>query len=575
MMPAFKRAQLPPGPLSDLMDALHELHLVAGQPSTRDLQRGIGGRSAPSHAAIHKAFTGSKLPTWRLVEPLVQVMARQVGRDEKAEVEHFRTLWGRAARSGSLATGPEALVSTPAQVGTQGTEAEPEQVSRHISQLLMGTLNEIEAIGVGKAIGTFRIPTGFDDLDALLGGWSQGYLIVVGGRASSGKTTLLLNFCRAASIKYQLPSMVLSGETNSTELQLRLLSAEARVPLQSMRTGQMNDEDWGRLAPTMTVLADAPIHLGTPPDFRMEQLSADATRLARNSELKLLLIDSLQWITDREPSARVSAEFTLRRLKTLAEALKIPIIISAHAERPQERLRATSPIAQLTHNDAIERVADVVIILDRPDQDDPLHPRIGEADLKVVKNRNGPTATVTVAYQYHYCRFIDMVWNPQQVLAKLPVEAQQPAEEQATAHDRDLYHRLMEQIPPDGEVIDWLKNNFMLKAQPLRRFEIVEQVAKTMSLEIIGFDDEEVNSRYNDLRSAIDNFCDKVPYYTKLDPGHNWLELPAPWGDEDREFHNTALTTITDVRNAFVEAYDGLLKTCHRKGIDRESNSEH
>ena len=60
-------------------------------------------------------------------------------------------------------------------------------------------------LGSGKATGSFRIPTGFDDLDALLGGWSQGYLIVVGGRPSSGKTTLLLNFCRAASIKYRLP----------------------------------------------------------------------------------------------------------------------------------------------------------------------------------------------------------------------------------------------------------------------------------------------------------------------------------------------------------------------------------
>jgi hypothetical protein len=133
----------------------------------------------------------------------------------------------------------------------------------------------------------------------------------------------------------------------------------------------------------------------------------------------------------------------------------------------------------------------------------------------------------------------------------------------------------MKQMPPDGEIIDWLKNNFMLKAQPLRRFEIVEQVAKTMSLEIIGFDDKEVNDRHNDLRSAIDNFCDKIPYYTKLDPGHNWLELPAPSREEDREFHNTALTTITDMRNAFVEAYDSFLKTCHKKGIDRDASSEH
>lgn len=574
MVPGFKRASLEPGPLCDLMDALHQLHLVAGQPSLRDLQRDIGGRSAPSHAAIHKVFTGSKLPTWRLVEPLVEVMARQVGRDETAEVARFRTLWTRAAGSGSTAPEPEATAHPEAS--KPGAEAEIERLSRPISFLLVDALDEIEAVGSGKGTGTFRIPTGFADLDALLGGWSQGCLIIAGGRPSSGKTTLLLNFCRTASIKYRLPSMLISGEMNSKELEYRLLSAEALVPLHSIRTGQMDEQGWGRLARTMTALAEAPIHIGSPAEFLIEQLSADATRLARESGLKLLLIDSLQWITDGEASARTSVEFTLRRLKTLAETLKIPIIVTAHVERRNERLRAVHPIAQLTHYDAIERAADVVIILSRPDQDDLESPRAGEADLMVARNRNGPTATATVAYQYHYCRFIDMVWRPEQMIsAESPVEAQAPTEMLATAHDRELYHRLMEQIPSDGEIIDWLKNNFMVKAQPLRRFEIVEQVAKTMSLEVIGFDDEEANDRYSGLRSAIDNFCDKIPYYTQVDPGNNWLELPAAWRDREvRQQYDIARSTIADVRNAFVEAYDSFLQTCHKKGIDREATSE-
>ena len=585
-MPGFKRAQLPPGPLSDLMDALHQLHLAAGHPSTRDLQRDIGGRGSTSHAAIHKVFTGGRLPTWERLERLVEVMARRARRDEKSEVERFRALWAQAASSASMATEPEETASARAERLKRLAEAQEqmmdaltkkeEPLSCALSELMPGVLDEIEAVGTHRATGTYRIPTGFDDLDALLGGWSQGHLIVVGGRPSSGKTTLLLNFCRAASIKYQLPGMVISGEMNSTELQLRLLSAEAGVPLQRMRVGQMNDEDWGRLAPTMAVLADAPIHIGTPTDFRIEQLRADATRLARNSVLKLLLIDSLQWITDREPSAEVSAEFTLRRLKTLAEVLKIPIIVTAHAARLQEGRRVTSPIAQLTHNDAIERVADVVIILDRPDQDDRLSPRIGEADLIVAKNRNGPEATITVAYQYHYCRFLNMVSSEDLMIrAEPPVDAQEPMEVQATAHDRDFYRRLLKQMPPDGEVIDWLKNNFMLKAQPLRRFEIVEQVAKTMSLEVIGFDDKEANDRYNDLRSAIDNFCEKIPYYTQVDPGNNWLELPAAWRDrEDRQQYDTARNAIADARDAFVEAYDSFLQTCHKKAIDCDASSE-
>ena len=243
MVPGFKRATLPRGSLCDLMDALHQLHLEAGYPSTGDLRRDIGVRDAPSRTAIHNVFTGSRTPSWRLVEPLVQGMARRAGRNEKAEVERIRTLWARAARSGSMATDPGHRLSTrPNQCAGDGEVLEP--LSRGIWELMPDVLDEIEAAGSGDTTGSFRIPTGFDDLDALLGGWSQGYLVVVGGRPSSGKTTLLLNFCRVASIKYRLPTMVISGEMNNREIQSRLLSAETRVPSHSIRTGQMNDDDW-------------------------------------------------------------------------------------------------------------------------------------------------------------------------------------------------------------------------------------------------------------------------------------------------------------------------------------------
>ena len=321
----------------------------------------------------------------------------------------------------------------------------------------------------------------------------------------------------------------------------------------------------------MAMIADSPINIGTPPDFRIEQLIAEATSLARKSRLKLLLIDSLQWITGREAPARVPAESILWRLKTLAETLKIPIIITANAERRPEELVTANAIARLIHNDAIERVADVVIILDRPDQDEREHPRAGEADLIVAKNRNGPTATVTVAYQGYYCRFVDMVSSDYPMFrAKPQAEAQH---EHATAHDRELYQRLLKQIPPDGEVIDWLKNNFVLKYFPVRHLDTVAHVAKVMSLEVVGFDEQEANDRYNDLRQAIDNFYDKLLYYTFTDQSGQRLEVPAEWRDrEDRTQYNTAMSTIKEVRKAFVEAYDSFLQTCHNKGIDRDAS---
>jgi KaiC/GvpD/RAD55 family RecA-like ATPase len=399
-VPGFKRAPLGPGPLSDLLDALHHLHLVAGHPSARELQRDIGGRDAPSHAAIHKAFTAGRLPTWRLVGPLVQALARRANRDEQAEVERIRLLWAKAAGQGERLAEPqtdEPEALSQGQISTIG-------FSRPIFDTLPDALSEIEAVGARKATGAFRIPTGLDDLDALLGGWSQGYLIVVGGRPSSGKTNLLLHFCRAASAGHRLTTMFVTGEMNSREIQMRLLSAQTRVPLLNLRSGHMNDNDRGLLAHEIGLMSGYPIHLATQPEFEMEQLISDASRLIREVGLKLLLIDSLQWMVEGEVSSR-NAEAILRRLKRFAETEKISIIVSAHAGTHAGH----SPMDVFTSSAAIEQAADVVILLDRLDQDEPESPYAGEANLIVAKNRNGPTATVEVACLLYCCRFITMV----------------------------------------------------------------------------------------------------------------------------------------------------------------------
>jgi len=296
--------------------------------------------------------------------------------------------------------------------------------SRPISELLQDALNEIEAVETNKATGAFRVPIGFGDLDGLLGGWPRGYLIVVGGRPSSGKTNLLLNFCRMASITYRLSTMLVTGEMNSRELQSRLLSAEARIPLVALRTGHMSDKDWSLLARAMTLIADCPIHIATRPDFGIEEVSANVNRLVREAGLKLLLIDSLQWITESQALAQMSVESVLRGLKKLAETANIPVVITSSAEKRQDwdpiQERWRDPLGSLMHRDAIERVADVVILLDRPDQDEPESPYAGEANLIVAKNRNGPTLTTTVACQLHYCRFVDM--TPSGFVVAAPTE---------------------------------------------------------------------------------------------------------------------------------------------------------
>jgi hypothetical protein len=201
------------------------------------------GASARHRRGCCQPHIGVQAVHWRrsakvgLVELLVEAMAHRARLDGDAEVERFRKLWTRAASSRGDSSESEATSATRLESSRSNREEGVIRLSQALSDLLPEVLDEIEAVGTNSAIGNFRISTGFDNLDVLLGGWPQGCLAVIGGWPASGKTTLLLNFCRAASIKYRLPSMFISGEMNSRELQSRLLSAEARVRLHAMRTG--------------------------------------------------------------------------------------------------------------------------------------------------------------------------------------------------------------------------------------------------------------------------------------------------------------------------------------------------
>src|ERR1700723_3032362 len=129
-----------------------------------------------------------------------------------------------------------------------------------LSEIMPAALEEIEAIGAPGG-GISGVPTGFADLDSLTNGLHPGQMIVVAARPAVGKSALALDFARSATIRHGLPTVVFSLEMGRNEITMRLLSAEARVPMHIMRTGQMSDEDWGRLAKRMSEVADAPLFM--------------------------------------------------------------------------------------------------------------------------------------------------------------------------------------------------------------------------------------------------------------------------------------------------------------------------
>jgi len=237
--------------------------------------------------------------------------------------------------------------------------------------------------------------------------------LYLAGRAMipTHNSALALDFARSATIRHQQPTVVFSLEMGRNEITMRLLAAEARVPLNVMRTGQMSDDDWTRLARRMSEVADAPLYIDDSPNMSLMEIRAKCRRLKQRHDLKLVIIDYLQLMSSArrvENRQQEVAEMS-RSLKLLAKELDVPVVALSQLNRgPEQRQDKKPMLSDLRESGSIEQDADVVILLHREDAYERESPRAGEADLIVAKHRNGPTATVTVAFQGHYSRFVDM-----------------------------------------------------------------------------------------------------------------------------------------------------------------------
>lgn len=278
------------------------------------------------------------------------------------------------------------------------------------AEMLQPTLDGIEAAGAADqdALG---VPTGFRDLDRLIAGFHPGQLIIVAGRPGLGKSTAGIDFMRHASIRAGMASCLFSLEMSKTEIVTRMLSAEARIPLHLLRTGNLDDNDWARLARRLGDVTDAPIFVDDSPAMTLTDIRAKARRLKQRHNLKMIVVDYLQLMTSpkRTESRQQEVSDLSRGLKLLAKEVECPVIAMSQLNRgPEQRQDKRPQLSDLRESGSIEQDADVVILLHRDDYYDKESARAGEADFIVAKHRNGPTDTITVAAQLHLSRFVDM-----------------------------------------------------------------------------------------------------------------------------------------------------------------------
>jgi replicative DNA helicase len=250
-------------------------------------------------------------------------------------------------------------------------------------------------------------------MDRLLNGLQPGQLIMLAARPGMGKSTLGLDFARAAAIKNNATAAVFSLEMGRNEIVMRLLSSESSIGLTAMRSGKMNEADWQKLARKMSNVSNAPLFIDDSPNLTITEIRAKCRRLKQRHDLKLVVVDYLQLMTSgRKVESRQQevSEFS-RSLKLLAKELNVPVVAISQLNRgPEQRTDKRPMLSDLRESGSLEQDSDVVILIHREEHYDK-EARPGEADLIVAKHRNGPIATIQVSFQGHYSRFTDMQNN--------------------------------------------------------------------------------------------------------------------------------------------------------------------
>ena len=295
---------------------------------------------------------------------------------------------------------------------------------KSVAEVLHVEIDRLEALSKGDRDVT-GTPSGFRDLDAKLGGFQPGNLIVIAARPSLGKSALVCNIAENVASKHGKPVAFFSLEMSEAELAHRFISCRSRIPNDKLRKGNVAARDWPRVVRACNELDQVPLWLDDSSDLSLLELRAKARRLASSQGgLGLVIVDYLQLMRAEDPRAnRVEqvSQFS-RGLKILARELEVPVIgISQLSRAPEQRPGGRPMLSDLRESGGIEQDADVVIFIYRASKyDEDADP--SEADLIVSKHRNGPTGDVPVVFLEQYPRFVDRAAGSDRPMEQRPGE---------------------------------------------------------------------------------------------------------------------------------------------------------
>ncbi len=290
------------------------------------------------------------------------------------------------------------------------------QAFEPIKTILLDTYAKIEELtkNKGKIVG---VPTGFKDFDQQTSGLGASDLVLIAGRPAMGKTSFAMNIAQYAALHAKIPVAIFSLEMSKDQLVQRMLSSEANIELQKIRTGDLTENDWIKLVQAAGPLSQAPIYIDDSAGITVMEIRSKARRLKLEHGLGMIVIDYLQLMSGRGKTENRQQEISeiSRSLKALARELSVPVVTLSQLSRaPEARSDHRPMLSDLRESGAIEQDADVVVFLYRDEYYHPDSEKKNIAEAIIAKQRNGPTGTVEVVWLGQYTKFANYEKNRQE-----------------------------------------------------------------------------------------------------------------------------------------------------------------
>ncbi|MBN1624624.1 MAG: replicative DNA helicase [Clostridia bacterium] len=255
------------------------------------------------------------------------------------------------------------------------------------------------------------IPSGYADLDKLTAGFQPSDLILIAARPSMGKSSLALNIAQHVALQEGMSVAIFSLEMSKEQVVNRILSSEMQIENMKLKTGDINSDEWQKIAVASAQISEASIYVDDTSDISAAEMRAKCRRLKLKKKLDMVIIDYIQLIAGGKRNESRQQEITeiSRNLKILAKDLHIPVIALSQLSRaPEQRQNHRPMLSDLRESGAIEQDADMVMFIYRDDYYDKQTENPNVTELIVAKNRNGSTGDVKLRWHAEFTKFSNL-----------------------------------------------------------------------------------------------------------------------------------------------------------------------